>query len=119
MKDLSLKIPGVEGSPVEIQPPQGVPSGTTFSLGFLATRALEVVMVLGIFLALFYLLYGGIYWLQSSGEKEKLDKARRIIVYSIIGLVVMSLSMLAVNVIARAVGIETLISGIGKGPERR
>lgn len=106
---LSLKIPGPNGSSVEIIPPPGIPSGAQFSIGFLATKFLELAMVIGIFLSLFYLIYGGFYWIQSKGDKEKLDKARRILLYSILGLIIMSLSLVIVNVIGKALGVETLI----------
>jgi hypothetical protein len=107
---LTLEIPGTQpGSSVEIQAPPGIPTGSQFSLGFLATRFLEVAMVIGILLSLFYLIYGGIYWIQSKGNKETLDKARRIIVYAIVGLIVMSLSLVIVNIIGNALGVTTLI----------
>lgn len=110
MSYLSLKIPGQQpGTSIEITPPPGIPSGSQFTVGFLSTRALELAMVVGIFVSLFYLIYGGAYWIQASGDKQKWDKARRTIVYSIFGLIIMSLSLVIVNVIAKAFGVETLV----------
>lgn len=108
MKDLlSLTIPGPSGTSVGITPPTGIPSG--LSLGKITTSFLQVAMVIGVILSLFYLIYGGFYWLQSKGDKEKLDKARRIITSSMLGLIIMSLSLVIVSFISQALGIDTLI----------
>ncbi len=104
-KLLALSVPGY-GS---LQAPEGIPSGTQYSIGSIATGFLSVVTIIGILLSLIYLIYGGLYWLQASGDKTKWDKSRRIIVYSIAGLIVMSLSLLIVNLIAAALGVTVLI----------
>ncbi|OGH19091.1 MAG: hypothetical protein A2868_00215 [Candidatus Levybacteria bacterium RIFCSPHIGHO2_01_FULL_40_15b] len=110
MRYFSLKIPGTGGTPVEILPPQGIPTGPEFTIGHLATVALQVAMISGIGLSLGYLVYGGFLWLQSSGDKQKLDKARRTIIYAIVGLIVMSLALVIVNVVASAFGIKTVVN---------
>ena len=102
----SLRLPGGE----ELLPPEGIPSGEDFSIGSLASFAIEIMMVIGIFLSLFYLIYGGFYWIQSRGNKEKLDKARRIIMFAILGLIIMSIALVLVNVIMTSVGIETIFN---------
>src|SRR3989344_9632776 len=107
MKDFALKIPGSDGVPIVITPPPGIPSN--LSLGFLATRAIEIAVVFGILLSLVYLTYGGFFWLQSKGNKELLDKSRRIIINAIIGLIVMSLSLVMVSVITNMFGVKSLI----------
>lgn len=90
-----------------IQAPAGVPSGPDFSLGNLATTGIAVMMIFGIILALLYLIWGGFSWITSGGDKEKLDKARKIIIYSILGLILMSLALVVVNVLASALGLNT------------
>lgn len=109
MKDLlSLTIPGADGSPMKVETPPGIPSG--ISIGKLATNFLGLAMVVGILLSFFYLVYGGWFWLQSKGDKEKLDKARRIIINSIIGLIVMSLALVIVNIIAQALDVKSAVN---------
>lgn len=109
MKDLlSLTIPGgPSGEPIEILAPSGIP--THISLGNLAGNLLGAATAVGILLSLLYLVYGGFFWMQSRGDKEKLAKARRIIIYSIMGFIVMSLALVIVNIIGNALGVETLI----------
>ena len=105
MDKIALKTPGLGGTPIEIVPPPNIP--TDLTIGILAKGFINVALVIGIILSLAYLTYGGIFWLQSKGTKETLDKARRIILYSILGLIVMSLALVIVNVIAAALGSAT------------
>lgn len=104
-KLLALQVPGYG----ELQPPDKIPSGPQYSISNLASGAIEVAMIIGIILSLIYLVYGGFFWLQASGDKTKLDKARRIIIYSIFGLIVMSLALVVVNVIASALGVKAAV----------
>ncbi|KKQ95515.1 MAG: hypothetical protein A3C27_03230 [Candidatus Levybacteria bacterium RIFCSPHIGHO2_02_FULL_39_36] len=108
MKYLSLQIPDTRGTPVVIQPPPGIPSGPQFSIGNIASVFIALALVVGIFLSLGYLLYGGFYWVQSGGDKQKLDKARRTIIYSIVGLIIMSLALVIVNVIVSSLGVSSV-----------
>lgn len=110
MKSLALTIPGTKpGSTVEITAPTGIPSGENFTVSNIASIFLEVAMIIGIFLSLGYLIYGGIYIIQTGGDKQKLDKGRRTIIYAIMGLVVMSLALVIINVFATALGIQTAV----------
>jgi hypothetical protein len=59
--------------------------------------ALGVVAVLA---ALFFLLWGGIKWITSGGDKEKVDGARKTVIYAIIGLIVVILSVLIINTVS-------------------
>ena len=104
---IALKVPGLGPSdaPVEIQGPTGIP--TNLSVTNLASGFLAVIMTVGIIVALFYMIYGGFFWIQSRGDKQKLDKARRIILYSLLGIIIMSLSLIVVNVISSAFGVKS------------
>jgi len=100
-KLLSLNIPGYG----KVDTPENIPSGVQSQS--LVTAALSIALIIGIIMSLFYLIYGGIFWLQSGGDKTKLDKARRTIIYAVVGLIVMSLALLIVNVILAALGIKS------------
>ena len=106
MKLLSLTIPGE--TPVKIQTPPGIPEN--IKLVVIMRALFEVIMVVGIILSLLYLVYGGIYWIQTKGDKEALDKARRIITYAIVGLIIMSFALVIVNIFTSALGIESIIN---------
>ncbi len=107
MDYITLKIPGPNGTQKQIDAPVGIPSGDKFSIGSIATGFIQIAMIIGILLSLLYLVYGGFFWIQSKGDKQTLDKARRIITYSILGLIVMSLALVIVNVVATALGVNT------------
>ena len=110
MKYFSLKVPGPDGDLIELQAPPGIPTGEQFTIGHIATVFLQLAMVIGILLSLFYLVYGGFYWIQASGDKQKWDKARRTIVYAIFGLIIMSLALVIVSVVSSAFGVRTVVN---------
>lgn len=109
MKLIALTVPGLNGTPTAVVAPTGIPTG--YRLEDILGATVQLMMVIGIVLSLIYLTYGGLFWIQTKGDKEQLDKARRIITYAIIGLIVMSLSFVLVNTFTAAVGIKGL-SGI-------
>ena len=110
MNYFAFKIPNGEYSSLEIKAPQGIPSGPQFTIGNIASTFIQVALVIGIILSLMYLVYGGFFWIQASGDKQKWDKARRIILYAIMGLIVMSLALVIVNVVASAFGVKTAVN---------
>ncbi|OGH15947.1 MAG: hypothetical protein A3C30_03865 [Candidatus Levybacteria bacterium RIFCSPHIGHO2_02_FULL_40_18] len=110
MRYLSLKVPGSGGGQVDIEAPPGIPTGPQFTIGNIASFFIQLALIIGIFLSLFYIVYGGFYWLQASGDKQKWDKARRIVIYAIFGLIVMSLALVFVNLVAGAFGVKTVVN---------
>lgn len=102
---IALTIPGYEDP---IDAPDGIPTGSGYSIGNMASWALGAMMALGIILALFFLIYGGVKWIISGGDKEKLAGARKTIIFSVLGLIIMSLALVVVNIIVSALGLEGL-----------
>lgn len=108
MKDalLSLKLPGgpTDGPGQVITPSPGIPSGgDIFSILSWVVNALTIV---GVIAAIIFLILGGIKWITSSGDKEKLAGARSTILYSIIGLVVILLSVVIIQLIGGLLGVK-------------
>ncbi len=56
--------------------------------GNILTFGLRALLVAAIVIALFSLVWGGIEWTMSEGDKQKVESARGRILYSIIGLFV-------------------------------
>lgn len=103
MKLLSLTIESpVQGEgAIKINPPGGLPSG-----GFgdntannLIGWGLTALLVGGTLLALAYLIWGGVQWITSGGDKSKIQAARNKMTYAIIGLVIAFLSFFIVTLI--------------------
>ncbi|HVF69654.1 MAG TPA: hypothetical protein VNA13_03755 [Xanthomonadales bacterium] len=59
----------------------------------------SVLIIIAIILSLIYLVYGGIKWITSGGDKAKVDAARSHITAAIIGVVIALLSYLILNVV--------------------
>jgi hypothetical protein len=58
-----------------------------------------IVFIVAILLALTYLIWGGIKWVLSGGDKAKVDAARGAIVAAIVGLVIVFLAYFIINII--------------------
>lgn len=99
MKYLSLTI---GGTPIEA--PREVPSGGTDTLQKLIEIGINLFFLGGVLAALFMIIYSGIQWSFSAGDKEKIQEARERLIYTIIGLVVIIASFLIVKTILIAFG---------------
>jgi hypothetical protein len=75
-----LDKPGAYGSPLLV-----------FGLQVLITAAVAIALV--------SLIWGGISWTMSGGDKTKLQAARNTVLYAIVGLITSFLSFLIVNLI--------------------
>lgn len=100
MKELALTLPG--GEQVTST---GVPNVT---ISPVIQFALGTVFVIAVLLALFLLVFGGISFIASGGEKEKIVKARLRITYAIVGLIIIFLSFFIVNLIGYFFGVNIL-----------
>lgn len=106
MTTLAQIIPGPSG-PIEITPPPGIP-GSELSLEQLLSFGVNALFALGVILALFFLMWGGISWITSGGDKDKLEKSRKTIVYAIVGLVVIVLSFTIIYLLGVVLGVDFL-----------
>ncbi|HRN96040.1 MAG TPA: pilin [Candidatus Levybacteria bacterium] len=86
------------------------PIGINLSLSDLINFGLNALFVIAILATLAFLIWGGISWITSGGDKEKLEKARKTIIYAIVGLVVVLLSVVIMNFIGTFLGIKVFNS---------
>jgi hypothetical protein len=63
-------------------------------------------IIIAIVVALIYLLYGGIKWITSKGDKAEVEAARNHIMAAIIGLIVVILAVFLVTLILGVMGIN-------------
>jgi len=91
---LALTIDGKTFLAPTIIPQGGLPKA--YDIG---SNLILLTFILVIILALFFLIWGGIKWVTSSGDKTKVQAARNTMVYAIIGLVIVFLSYFVINVI--------------------
>lgn len=91
MDYLSLTIPTYGA----IRPPNTIPTGGLNPTGEkIISLGLTVFFIAGILIALIFLIYAGIQWIMSGGDKQKLQSARTQVIYSILGLVVIFVAIL-------------------------
>lgn len=63
-------------------------------------------VLLAVVIALLYLLYGGIKWITSRGEKTEVEAARNHIIAALVGLVVVFLAVFILSIVLAAFGIK-------------
>ena len=64
------------------------------------------MFIIAAFLAVAYLMYGGIKWITSRGDKMAVESARKHIVAAVIGLIIVAGSFFALNVIFGLLGAD-------------
>lgn len=71
-------------------------------IGAIVTFFLIVIAII----ALFFLIYGGLRWVTSGGDKAKVDEARKTVIAAIIGLVIAFLSFFILSVVLGFFGLS-------------
>lgn len=111
MKLLSLTLPG-ENGPIGVTPPPNIPSGANAPVNAI-NAFLALIMIVVVVAAVIFTAYGGVLWATSQGDKQKIDRARRAITYSIIGLIVMLLAFFIVQAVGFLLN-SSYLTGFGK-----
>lgn len=82
-------------------------------------RLLQVILSLLAIVAVAALIYGGFRYLTALGDEDKVREAKRIILYTIIGLLIVGASALVVNVVIGIIAVGApalnLTKGVGTG----
>ena len=87
-------------SGVTLCPEGSFQGGVCQSAGFndLTNRVLTILIIIGVFAALAFLIWGGIKWITSGGDKTKVESARGTVIGAIIGLVIVLASYFLISV---------------------
>jgi hypothetical protein len=109
MKELALNIPGASGQPAQkLASPSGIPSslGGDFSTSgaALIQTGISLLLYVATALAILMLMWGGIQWITSSGDPEKVAAAKKKITFAIVGLVIAIGAFFIVRVIVTVLG---------------
>src|SRR3989338_5045042 len=80
-------------------------------LGKLVSTGVSVVIILSGILVFVYLVWGGLEWLTSGGDKGKTESARNRITAALVGLAIIASSWALVRIIAYFFGVESGIGG--------
>ena len=68
--------------------------------------AIQSLLMVAAILAFIFFILGGISWITSAGNKEALEKAKKKLTYSILGLIIALLSFVIIRVLANIFGVE-------------
>lgn len=104
MKYLSLNLPGN----YSVEPIAGMPEGGIGILVKVIRWGITALIIISIVLALIFLILGGIQWITSGGDKARIDTARKRIIFTIAGLVLVFLSYFIINFIGDIFGVDLL-----------
>ncbi len=85
-----------------------VPKGYALDLGKLINFILRVVMVIAALLVFSYLIWGGIEWITSGGEKSKTEGARNKITGAVVGLIILAASYAILTLVIGFLGFGSL-----------
>jgi len=84
------------------------PTGYATNLGNLLQSVLNFVMVIAALLVFFYLIWGGIEWISSGGDKGKTESARNKITAAVIGLIILAASYAIFIVVINFLGFGSI-----------
>lgn len=106
MKDKILSQITLPGGDT-INAPENVPTvDNPESIAGIISWIIIVLTSIGVIASLIFLILGAIKWITSGGDREKVESARRTIIYAIIGLVVVILSVVILNFIGGILGVS-------------
>ena len=84
------------------------PTGFFTDIGSLINKALQFILVIAALLVFMYLIWGGIEWITSGGDKGKTESARSKITAAVIGLVVVAASYAILQLALTFLGVGSL-----------
>ncbi len=87
----------------EIAAPSNIPTGGVSEFNRISTVFLNLFVLGGVLLTLFFIAWGGVRWITSGGDKNKVESARKTITFSIIGLIVIVFSFILIRVIGQII----------------
>ena len=87
------------------------------NLSNVVQNILVIILIIAVLLSLFFLIFGGIKWIFSGGDKSGVEAARNMIIAAIVGLVIAFLAFLIIQIIGRVFGvslnnIDSAINGV-------
>lgn len=102
---LSLKIGNTT-----INPPSNLPQPGTETVEKILSNGINIFLIAGVIVSILAIIWGGIQWTTSGGDKQKLAAARAHITWAIVGLVIMLISFIIVNAFSYLFGVSLLNS---------
>lgn len=99
-----MKIP-----PVKLTPPSG--SVEKIDIQNVPQFVITLLFVVGVIAAVAYLIYGGIKWVMSGGDKSGVEAARNHIVAAIVGLIIIAAAFFIISFVFAILGVGNPLEG--------
>jgi len=97
---LALTLPGANGQPGQtINPPTHIPKGGLTTLSGALSSGITLFLIFGVILTLVIIIWSGVQWAASGGDKAKLQSARNRITWAVIGFILLLLSFFILNIV--------------------
>ena len=78
------------------------------NIATIISTIVQILLIGAVVVALFFLIWGGIKWITSGGDKAKVESARSTIIGAIIGLVIAFAAFFVLNIVAQLFGLGSL-----------
>ena len=76
--------------------------------GRIISTIITFLLIAAVVIALFYLIYGGIRWITSGGDKGKVDEARKHVIAAIVGLIVAFVAYFIIQIVLNLFGLGSI-----------
>lgn len=73
--------------------------------------AITLLFIAGLIIAIVFLIYGGVRWIISGGDKAKVEAARGHVVASVVGLVIIAGAFLIFSLVFQFLGVRNPLTG--------
>lgn len=84
------------------------PTGYASDIGGYINSVLTLVILIAALLVFGYLIWGGIQWITSGGDKGKIESARNRIFAAVIGIIILAASFAVAQLVIRFLGFDSL-----------
>lgn len=78
-------------------------------LGIVISNIITTLSLIGGILLVIYLVYGGVMYVTSGGDKDRVSNAQRIMTNAIIGLIIVAIAAALAQVIGKALGFGNIL----------
>lgn len=113
INQLAFSVPGPGETSIQIQAPSGIPTGGLGTDGTsLISLIISLLLITTVLFALGFIIWGGIMWTTSGGDKQKVENARKIIIFAVVGLLVAFLAFFVIGILGSFFNLQ-LLGGMG------
>lgn len=102
MERIALTIGGGSGPSYTIVPPAQVAFLDRLHIQNLVSFGITLLLTVAVLLSFFFVIFGGLKWMLSQGDKKQVEDAQKTITFAIIGLLVVFFSFFILNIIGFA-----------------